>query len=123
MGHSDAHGATKRGGGGGTYRSRSVVSSNGCNQGGIVARDPDFLRDFPALCEFMTMAMNEGKAVLTSTVLVFCEGGRFKGCFSDREADRSFFRSSESFAGLWRALESALAAGDADWRVRTHGRR
>jgi len=58
----------------------------------------------------------DGAAAMTATLLVFCEEGRFKACFHDRDEGRTFFRSSESFQELLETLERALADGVAEWR-------
>ena len=67
----------------------------------------------------MTLQALDGKPRATATILVFTELGRWKACFCDREADASFFRSAESYAGLMASVESALAEASADWRART----
>lgn len=121
--HSDAHGATARGGGGGSYRSRSRPGVGDNVPPGVAGRDPSFQERYPALHEWLTEATLDGKPVFTATLLVFCEDGRWKACVGDRENDRSFFKSSESFQGLLEALEKALSDGSAEWRARGPKRR
>lgn len=85
----------------------------------MAAIDTTLQRTHPALCEYLTSMVCDGKSRFTATLLVFAENGRFKACLSDRETDCSFFRSSESFQGLLDAVEASLRQGDADWRPKS----
>lgn len=87
------------------------------------AGDPEFARRYPALHEWMTVSILEGSARETSTLLVFCEDGRFKGCLHDREGSQVLFRSGVTFLGLLEALEACLTDGSADWREKKGGNR
>lgn len=123
VGHSDAHGATRRGGGGGSYRSRAGSPNGNRLPPGVAAVDAQFQQSYPALCEYMTSTLTDGKPCFTATVLFFCEEGKWKACVRDRERDMVCFRSSESFTGLLEALERALADGGAEWRHSTPPKR
>jgi len=116
--HSDAHGATVRGGGGGRFVRRQAAEAAASVAGSVAACDRSFADRYPALHEWLTLTRDDVGQRMTATLLLFAEAGRFKACFCDRQADASFFRSSESVEGLWSALESALADGSADWRAR-----
>ena len=80
------------------------------------ALDPAFETEYPALAEYMTLCLVDGKDRLTSTLIVSCDEGRWKGCLSDRESNNVLWRSADTFQGLLEGLESVLASGKADWR-------
>lgn len=87
--------------------------------------DTDFMDGYPALWEYLTLsAWEDGSPRALSTLIVFQEDGAWKVCLNDRAEGRSLWRSADTLAGLWEALEVALAGNAADWRRSpTTGRR
>jgi len=74
---------------------------------------------FPCLCEYMTQeTWGDGTERPTSTVLLVCESGQWKGCVIDNAEDRTMWASAGSLAGVLEALEGRLAKGTAEWRQR-----
>lgn len=78
---------------------------------------PSELKRWPALLEYLTLAVLDGSPRQTATVLTFCEDGRFKACFRDREAALIAFVSGDSLLGLLDAIEKGLATDRLDWRA------
>lgn len=78
---------------------------------------------YPALHEWLTRRVVDGRVIETATLTIFCEEGLFKSCISDREGGVVFFRSSEGLEGLLDACNGALADGSADWREKKGDRR
>jgi hypothetical protein len=84
----------------------------------VAAHDTEFSARYPALWEWLTLSIVDGRPVETATCTLFAEEGMLKACICDRDGDRSFFRAATTFLGLLEALEGALASGSADWRPR-----
>lgn len=80
------------------------------------ASDPSFEGDYPALYDFLTLALMEGKARELGTLTVFCQDGRFKGSLQDKETKHYCFVSSDTFLGLLEAMEGALVNAEHEWR-------
>jgi hypothetical protein len=73
----------------------------------------------PTVLEYLSSTRwDDGSERQTSTVLVFCEEGRWKACLNDRAMDRTAFVSGNTPEGLLTNLEAALADGTVDWRRR-----
>lgn len=76
-----------------------------------------FAEGLPALMEYLTAASYpDGAPRETSTVMLFCDGGVFKACLNDREAQRSLWASGPSFLDALEALEAMLSTGTGEWR-------
>jgi hypothetical protein len=72
----------------------------------------------PALSEYLeTDEWENGDARSTSTLLLFCDGGGFKACLNDRDANRSLWVTGVSFLDVLEALEGLLASGGGEWRA------
>lgn len=88
------------------------------------ATDKDFAKDHPALVEFMTLRKDDaGNVRATSSLLVFCEDGQWKACFSEREEELTLWASSDSFLGLLEALEAMLESPAPQWRTKSGKRK
>lgn len=61
---------------------------------------------------------DDGTVRETSTLLLFVEAGRWKGCLNDRALGRSCFLSADTPEGLLAAFEGGLADDGLDWRAR-----
>lgn len=71
-----------------------------------------------ALGEYLVLdRWDDGDPRRTSTLLLFCENGRWSVCLNDREAGRSAWASGETPEAALDALEDGLASGDANWRA------
>ena len=85
--------------------------------------DHAFVKLLPAIAEFLTCTMMDGKERLTSTVSAWWTSAGFTAVLNDRESGQSLFVSSDTFGGLWEALEAALKSPDPGWRAKDdHGR-
>lgn len=81
------------------------------------ARTSDEWILYPTLLEFLTEAQYEdGSNRELPTLLVFSEGGAWKGCLGDRDNDRNAFISSASITGLLVIFEEKLKESSLDWR-------
>jgi len=58
----------------------------------------------------------DGKRRLTTTVMVLCEGGRWKAWIHDRDAKVSAWVSAESWESLWETVEKGLRDDTCEWR-------
>lgn len=71
----------------------------------------------PALYAHLTHTVwPDGKKRLASTMIVFCEQGRWKACLNAKDEELTAWVSADSFAGLWEALEVGLQQDRLDWR-------
>lgn len=59
----------------------------------------------------------DGKRRMTSTLLIFCEGGMWKARLNDRAVKISAWVSGESWEALLEAIERGLAAESLEWRA------
>lgn len=85
---------------------------------GVPCGDKEFLKRFPAVAEYMTCSLDEGKARRTTTFNLFFEEGVFKVFANDRETNYALCVTADTFAGLWEALEARLASDEPGWRER-----
>lgn len=91
--------------------------SGGSGGSGPPASDSEFAALYPALWEYLTLAVwDDGGPREPATLLLFVGEGRWKACLNDKANDRTGWRSAESFAGLLEGLEAGLAGGGMDWR-------
>lgn len=102
---------------GGFRRGRRASADVGLGRE-CAATDPDLRARYPAIHEYLTRRVVEGKVIETSTLLLFCEEGQFKVCLNDRDAAVVVFRGGQSFQDALGGLENALIDGTADWRER-----
>jgi len=83
----------------------------------VKVQDNKLAKDCPALFEYLTLdAWEDGEVRQTATLLLFVEGGQFRGCVNDRENERSLWAGADTFLGLVGALEGRLIDPTADWR-------
>jgi len=66
--------------------------------------------------QLVTLTYDDGSVRRTSTVTLFAEDGRWKGCLSDRDQGMVLFATGDSAAGVLEALDEALGSGHPDWR-------
>lgn len=79
------------------------------------------LKRCPAVHEFLTLTVIDGKPRETSSVSIFAEGGRWKASLADKDAECSVYVTADTPDGLWDALEAALTGSDTDWRAWRQG--
>jgi len=81
--------------------------------------DTSFQKLFPNLHEMLTATQYaDNQPRTTSTLLLFCEGGVLRGCLNDRDNNRSSFLTAETIDDLFSTIESALASGRVEWRMK-----
>lgn len=80
------------------------------------ATDESFSNEYPALWEYLSLDWLEGSERLTSTLGLSIDCGQWKARLADRDNGMVCFVSGASYEDTLRALEAALAAGEADWR-------
>jgi len=86
---------------------------------GVPAAESRFAADYPCLYEYLTVSQWEDKSPrLTSTLLLFVDEGRWKVCFTDKDADRYVFLTGLTVEGILNALEAGLKDDQLDWRKR-----
>lgn len=72
----------------------------------------------PVLEEFMRESQwDDGSKRETATVLLFCEGGRWKAMLNDRDAGCITFVSGHSVEACLKALDKGLNTTSLDWRA------
>lgn len=87
---------------------RSVV---GCGD------DSAWGKKHPLLVEFLTACSYEdGAERIPGSVVLFFEGGAFKGCLSDKTTGCVAFRSATTVLGVLFELEEGLSQAKLDWR-------
>lgn len=85
--------------------------------GGSAATDSDWMSDFPALHDYLTLLQDpDGGPRRTSTLAIFAESGSFKIYLNDRESGASLCASGGTIASALSALETMLEGDTAPWR-------
>lgn len=78
-----------------------------------------FSTEFSTLTEWLVENVwEDGTTRETSTLLVFMEEGRWKGCLHDRDGHRSVFLTAGSPEDLFKALDEGLREDSLDWRAK-----
>jgi len=78
----------------------------------------DESRRFPALFEFLTTTLVDGRKREPSSLILFVEDGYPKVCLSDRDASRVCFTTAGGFLEALDDLEANLEEGTVDWRAK-----
>lgn len=82
------------------------------------AADQGLEREHPAIHEYLTVKrFDDGTERQTATLLVFCEGGQFKICLSDRDTSQTLWASGETLTDALEALEASLQSPSPQWRT------
>lgn len=77
------------------------------------------LADLPAVMEYLTAdSYPDGQVRQRATLTVFLEGGVTKVCLSDRDQERTAWRSAAGIEDALISLDEALTLGTVDWRVK-----
>lgn len=79
--------------------------------------DPDWVKKYPRLCEYLACEIYEdGQARTPSTLGVKAQDGRVLLTINDKDLRRSLYLSGETFLQAMQALERCLGVGTGDWR-------
>jgi len=79
--------------------------------------DSAFVRDYPALAEFMSMdRWDDGTAREPTTLLLFASDGRLKACVNDKACNRVAFITGVDLQEVLRLIECGLETNTLDWR-------
>lgn len=88
---------------------------------GPVWLDPEFFDNYPTIAAHLgDTTWDDGTPRMTSTLLIYVDGGVLTGILNDRANNRSAFVNGESVFSMLVALEDALAAGTIEWRSKRH---
>jgi hypothetical protein len=83
----------------------------------VQARCPWLAKQCPAVHEYMTVGeLPGGEVRQLSTLTVFVEGGLWKACLSEKDAEVNLFASGADLESLLDNLEERLTASHVDWR-------
>ena len=87
---------------------------------GRAASDEELRASHPELYDYLTCLYFDGDTSqprATSTLLVFCQDGVWKGCLRDRAEGVCAWVAAPSFQCLLDVLDKELAGGTAVWRL------
>jgi len=92
------------------------------HQNPTVTADPSFQKNYPRLFAFLTATSVRGvdgevTPRKTSTISVYMGGGGPQAFLNDRACGRCLTVTSDTFQGLWGALEDALGGEVVHWRT------
>lgn len=78
----------------------------------------EFARRYPCLHEWLTLdKWEDGTDRAPSTLMLFLDDCKPKGCLSDREEGKVAFVAAWTFTDVLTALEEGLLADSLDWRT------
>lgn len=96
------------------YRRSVVRGGDGLE---VDLRDESLYKSAPELHDFLLVGhWPDGSVRDRGTLLVFSDGGSLKGCLNDKDAGAVAFVTAETFQGVLKAANAALAEGKGDWR-------
>jgi hypothetical protein len=85
---------------------------------GYAAQDNDLASRCPLLHAYLCdLAFDTGEPRRTASLLLFTEGGSFRGCLTDRAVDRNCWAEGATVEALLDHLESRLSDPSLVWRV------
>jgi hypothetical protein len=101
---------------------RASIAAEGVGAGPMFT-DPVFMKDWPALYEYMTeQKFPDGKPRKTCSLTIFGDDGQVKACLNDREDNLVLFASGKTMKTALNALEGLLTAPETPWRKSSFGR-
>jgi len=81
-----------------------------------------FRGEYETLHDWMTcLADDRGVRRQTSSLTIFVEDGSWKGCLTDKDANKCLFITAPTLYGVLMKMDEALVSGNADWRKRWGG--
>lgn len=93
---------------------RRPTAPNGAPLGPV---DPDWVSEYPALHEYLTVGQNpDGSVRRTSTLTLFVDGGAWKLFLNERHSGASLCSSGSTIASVLSALEVMLESESIPWR-------
>jgi len=96
---------------------RQVRRPEGPLGSGGLATDPEWLQEYPALHEYVTLGTNpDGSVRRTSTLTLFAESGTWKCFLNERDSGASLCASGDTVSGALAALEVMLEGETPPWR-------
>lgn len=102
---------------------RLVRPSPGSSQ--VAATDPDFMGDYPHLCQFLTERFYDDDGVRTDrepgSLSVWCSDGLFRAKLNDKDSGYCCYVAGQSWADLWSAADHACSDPEAGWKPDANG--
>jgi hypothetical protein len=99
---------------------RKLKASDIRGPGGVMAEDPQWAKDYPALHEWMTALRGpDGKPRQVCTLTVFAAEGAWKAFLNERDAGMYLAATGDSVAAVLAILEGLLVAPETPWRGST----
>lgn len=96
---------------------RAVRRPDGPLGSGGVATDADWMREYPALFEYVTAGVNpDGSVRRTATLTLFADSGSWKCYLNERDAGASLCATGDTVAHALSALEVMLESENPPWR-------
>jgi hypothetical protein len=96
---------------------RKLTRPDANGNGAVRACDPEWLREFPAIHEWLTDNVDaDGRPRRTASLTLFVDGGEFKCFINDRCSGASLCCTGTTIAGLFTALEAVLEEENPPWR-------
>jgi hypothetical protein len=96
---------------------KSVRSPEGFNGSGGVALDSEWMQQYPALHDYITLGTNpDGTLRRTSTITLFADMGTWKCYLNERDSGASLCATGSSVSDTLAALEVMLEAEVTPWR-------
>jgi hypothetical protein len=85
--------------------------------GGVLAADSEWLRDFPALHDYLTLGTDSsGAPRRVSTLTLFAEHGSWKVFLNERDVGASICATGDTVNAVLSSLEAMLEADNCPWR-------
>lgn len=117
----------RKGGGYATAKRMALVKpsvAGGVVQGGGKSVESEFATLHTCLAEYLTSeAWEDGSARITSSLLIFVEGGLYKACLNDRALERTGWATGPSLEACLASLDAAIASDGIEWRKSKAGYR
>ena len=80
----------------------------------------EFAKDCPAVYEYLTMdRYPDGGERQVATLIIFLEEGRWKGCLSDRESDRTLWKTADTIEDMLLEMDADIQEGGTGFRRST----
>lgn len=101
---------------------RKVVAAVGSPGGG--GPGVSDAKSWPTLVEYLTMtSYPDGQPRVPSALVIVADSNGWKGCLSDKDNERSLWKTSDTLEGLLLSLEEAAATDDpSQWRQSSAGK-
>src|SRR5262249_24986254 len=102
----------------------ALPSGNGTGGEAHLPEDSMFVKDYPALWQFLTATeYKPGEPRERSSLTMFVEEGSFKLCLSERTKNCSCWATGPTFLEALEALERRITSASPEWRSSGKGKR